>query len=116
MNRRPHTVVITGATSGIGQVAAVRLAEHGARIVFVARDPARAEALLIQLRRVNPHAAHSWHRADLSQIDAMRRVSDEIAASEAHIDVLINNAGAVFMRRTRTADGLAATFALNHLA
>jgi len=116
VNKRPHTVVITGATSGIGQVAAVRLAEHGARIVFVARDPARAEALLTQLRTVNPRAEHSWHRADLSQIDAMRRVSDEIAAREEHIDVLINNAGAVFMHRTRGANGLAATFTLNHLA
>jgi NAD(P)-dependent dehydrogenase (short-subunit alcohol dehydrogenase family) len=116
MNSRPCTVVITGATSGIGQVAAVRLAERGARIVFVARDSTRAEALLTQLRSANPHVAHSWHLADLSQIDAMRRVSDEIALREAHIDVLINNAGAAFMRRTRTADGLAASFALNHLA
>jgi len=116
MNTRPRTIVITGATSGIGEVAALRLAEHGARIVFVARDAARARALLTRLRCVNPHAAHSWHLADLSRIEAMRRVGDEIAARESHIDVLINNAGAVFMRPVRTPDGLAATFATNHLA
>ncbi len=116
MNTRPRTIVITGATSGIGEVAALRLAEHGARIVFVARDAARAEALLTRLRSVNPHSAHSWHLADLSQIETMRRVGDEIAAREPHIDVLINNAGAVFMRPVRTPDGLAASFATNHLA
>lgn len=116
MNARPRTVVITGATSGIGEVAALRMAEHGARIVFVARNPARARALLTRLRTVNPRTEHSWHLADLSQIETMRRVGDEIAAHEPHIDVLINNAGAVFMRATRTVDGLAATFAVNHLA
>jgi|SRR5579871_1226021 len=116
MTERPRTIVITGATSGIGEVAALRLAESGARIVFVARDPARAEELLTRLRTANPRATHAWHLADLSQIAAMRRVADEIAASESHIDVLINNAGAVFMRPTRTPDGLAASFATNHLA
>lgn len=76
-------MVITGATSGIGEVAALRLAEHGARIVFVARDPARAQPLLTRLRAVNPHAAHAVHMADLSHIDTMRRVCDEIAANES---------------------------------
>lgn len=110
------TVVITGATSGIGEIAALRLAERGARIVFVARDPARAQALLARLRSAGPRAAHAVHFADLSVIAEMRRVGAEIAASEPRIDVLINNAGAVFMKRTRTADGLAVSFALNHLA
>ncbi|MGB6452142.1 MAG: SDR family NAD(P)-dependent oxidoreductase [Steroidobacteraceae bacterium] len=116
MNTRPRTIVITGATSGIGEVAALQLAEHGARIVFVARDAARAQALLARLRSVNPHSEHSWHLADLSHIEAMRRVGDEIAARESQIDVLINNAGAVFMRPVRRLDGLAASFATNHLA
>lgn len=113
---RPRTVVITGATSGIGEVAALRLAEHGARIIFVARDPARSDALLTRLRAMNPHEAHSGHLADLSRIEAMRRVGDEIAAHASRIDVLINNAGAIFMRPTRSVDGLAASFATNHLA
>ena len=110
-----RTVVITGVTSGIGEVAALRLAGRGARIVGVARDAARAAATLARLRAAAP-AVHAMHLADLSVIAEMRRVGAEIAAAEAHIDVLINNAGAVFMAHTRTADGLAASFATNHLA
>ena len=109
-------MVITGATSGIGEVAALRLAECGARIVFVARDPARATATLERLRAAGPRAEHAAHLADLSVISEMKRVGAQIAAVEPRIDVLINNAGAVFMGRTRTVDGLAASFATNHLA
>lgn len=111
-----RTVVITGATSGIGEIAAIRLAERGARIVFTARDPARARATLARLQAAGPEASHAVHQADLSVIAEMKRVGADIAAAEARIDVLINNAGAVFMGRTRTVDGLAATFATNQLA
>jgi len=112
----PPTVVITGATSGIGGVAAVELARRGARIVVVARERARAEATLARLRAANPAARHVVHLADLTSIAEMRRVGERIAGSEPRIDVLVNNAGAVFMGGERTVDGLAATFALNHLA
>ena len=111
-----RTVVITGATSGIGEVAALHLAAAGARIVFVARDPARAAATLAQLRRAGPGADHAVHRADLSTIAEMRRVAAELAAAEPRVDVLLNNAGAVYMGAQRTVDGLAPTFATNHLA
>jgi len=110
-----RTVVITGVTSGIGEVAALRLAGRGARIVGVARDATRAAATLARLRAAGP-AAHAMHLADLSVIAEMRRVGAQIADAEPHIDVLINNAGAVFMASTRTVDGLAASFATNHLA
>ena len=113
---RGKTVVITGATSGIGEVAALSLAERGARIVLVARDPGRASATLRRLAAAGPSGAHTAYLADLSVIAEQRRVATEIAAAEPRIDVLINNAGALIMGRTRTADGLAATFALNHLA
>ena len=109
-------VVMTGATSGIGEVAAQRLAERGARIVFVARDPVRAEATLAKLRKAGPEAAHRVHLADLSLMADTRRVAAEIAAAEPRIDVLVNNAGAVFDRRIVTAEGLELTFALNHMA
>ncbi len=110
------TVVITGATSGIGQIAAERLAAMGARIVLVARDKGRGEAALARLRSVAPGLAHAAHYADLSIIAEMKRVAAEIAAAEPRIDVLINNAGALFGSRRVTADGLEMTFATNHMA
>lgn len=109
-------VVITGGTSGIGQVAAERLAGMGARIVLIARDAARAETTLARLRQIAPGLAHGVHLADLSRLASMKQVAAEIAAAEPRIDVLINNAGALFNRRVVTEDGLEATFAINHMS
>lgn len=110
------TIVITGATSGIGLVAAQRLAEMGARILLVGRDKARTAATLDQLRATAPGQAHGAYLADLGKISEMKRVGAEIARAEPRIDVLINNAGAMFAFRTVTEDGLEKTFALNHMA
>jgi NAD(P)-dependent dehydrogenase (short-subunit alcohol dehydrogenase family) len=110
------TIVITGATSGIGQVAALRLAETGARIIVVGRDEARTAATLHRLRATAPAQAHGAYVADLSRLSEMRRVGAEIARDEPWIDVLVNNAGAIFSSRALTADGLEKTFALNHMA
>jgi NAD(P)-dependent dehydrogenase (short-subunit alcohol dehydrogenase family) len=109
-------VVITGATSGIGQVAAEQLAGMGARLVLVARDKARGEATLAKLRHAAPGLTHTIHYADLSRFAEMKRVAAEIAAAEPRVDVLINNAGALFGSRQVTADGLEMTFATNHMA
>jgi NAD(P)-dependent dehydrogenase (short-subunit alcohol dehydrogenase family) len=113
---RGKTIVITGATSGIGQVAAEKLAVMGGRIVLVARDKERAEAALTRLREVGPELAHAVHFADLSLMAETRRVAAEIAAAEPRIDVLINNAGAIFGKRLETAEGLERAFALNHMS
>jgi len=110
------TVVITGATSGIGEVAALTLAKMGARIVAVARSRQRGEATLAQLRSSAPGTAHAIHFADLSRLNEMKRVAAQIADKESRIDVLINNAGAIFATRQLTEDGLERTFALNHMA
>ncbi|HEY6250595.1 MAG TPA: SDR family oxidoreductase [Candidatus Angelobacter sp.] len=110
------TIVITGATSGIGQVAAEKLAGMGARIVQVARSRERGEAAMKRLRDLSPGITHTIHYADLSRISEMKRVASEIAAAEPHIDVLINNAGAMFGSRQLTEDGLERTFALNHVS
>jgi len=112
----PRTIIVTGGTSGIGEVAAVELAKKGARIVLVARDSQRIEMTLPKLRQANPSAAHTAHVADLSRIAEMKRVAREIASSEPEIDVLINNAGALFNTPQVTEDGLEKTFALNHMS
>ncbi|HKD46793.1 MAG TPA: SDR family NAD(P)-dependent oxidoreductase, partial [Rhizomicrobium sp.] len=112
---RGKTVVITGATSGIGEVAAIHLAEQGARIVFTAREKERAQVTLEKLRRANPASGHAVHFCDLSQLSEMRRTAEEIG-DEPAIDVLINNAGALFNSRLETKDGLEKSFALNHMS
>ena len=109
-------VVITGATSGIGEIAAQRLAGMGARIALVARDAARGQKALTRLPSIGSGAAHSIYYGDLSRISDCKRVGAEIAAAEPRIDVLINNAGALFGTRHLTADNLEETFATNHMA
>src|SRR3984893_6544401 len=110
------TVVITGGTSGIGEIAAERLAQMGARIVLIARDKAGGEAHLARLRERAPDLGHAVYYAGLARMPEMKRVAAEIAHKEPRIDVLINNAGAMFSSRQLTPEGLEYTFALNHMA
>ena len=109
------TIVITGATSGIGQIAAERLAQQGARIVQIARSIPRGEAALARLNAIN-NAGHTVHYADLSRLFEMKRIAAAVASKEPRIDVLINNAGAMFNTRQVTEDGLELTLATNHAA
>lgn len=115
MSMKGKAVVITGATSGIGEIAAIRLAQRGARIVFTARDKIRADDTMAKLRAANPNADHALYMTELSSLAEMKRVGTELARLE-QIDVLINNAGAMFGKRHETGDGLEMTFALNHMA
>jgi len=116
MRLQNKVALITGGTSGIGEVAAEKLAEMGARIVLVARDRSRGEGTLARLREKAPGLAHTVHYADLTRISEMKRVAAEVAEAEPRIDVLVNNAGAMFSTRKLTEDGLETTFALNHMA
>jgi retinol dehydrogenase 12 len=109
-------VVITGGTSGIGAVAAETLAGMGARIILVARDRQRGEATMARLRAKGPKARHAVYYGELSSIAETKRVGAEIAAAEPRIDVLINNAGALFSRREVTSEGVERTFATNHVS
>jgi len=110
------TIVATGATSGIGEAAVLELAGMGARIVFIARDEARAEATMAKLEAKAPGLGHRVILANLSSMAETRKAGAAIAASEPRIDVLINNAGALFSDRRVTPEGLELTFALNHMA
>jgi NAD(P)-dependent dehydrogenase (short-subunit alcohol dehydrogenase family) len=113
---RGKVVVITGGTSGIGRIAAEKLADMGARLVLVARDRERGGDTLARLRQRGPETAHCAHYADLSRLAELKRVGAEIAAAEPRIDVLVNNAGAIFAQRQLTEDGLERTFATNHMS
>jgi NAD(P)-dependent dehydrogenase (short-subunit alcohol dehydrogenase family) len=110
------TCVITGATSGIGRSAAEALAALGARIIVVARSKVGGTSTIARLRTIAPGIDHSVYYGDLSLLADMKRVGAEISSAEPRIDVLINNAGALFSSRQVTADGFECTFALNHLS
>jgi len=108
-------IVITGATDGIGRVTARELAKMGASVTIVARDAAKAQAVVKDLRTAAGHDRVGFVRADLSSQKSIRGAAETIKARLKRLDVLINNAGAMFSRRELSEDGIERTFALNHL-
>ncbi len=109
-------VLITGATRGIGQAAAIALARQGAELALVGREPERVKAVAAQARAAGTGAPVHEHVADLTLMSEVRALADEVSASYERIDVLANNAGALFSSRKETSEGFERTFALNHLA
>jgi len=108
-------VVLTGATRGIGEAAAVGLARQGAELALVGRDHERVRAVAEQARRAGSPAV-TEHVADLTLMSEVRELAEKLRDAHERIDVLANNAGALFSQRAVTAEGLERTFALNHLA
>ncbi len=104
-----RTIVITGASDGIGAAAASALSERGDRVVVVGRSPDKTRAVATEL-------GVEHHLADFAQLGQVRSLADALLAAHPRIDVLINNAGAVMGGREITADGFEKTFAVNHLA
>jgi retinol dehydrogenase 12 len=113
---RDKICVVTGATSGIGLVTAQVLARQGATLIAVARHAERGGAAVSRLRQETGNAAVELMVADLSVQAQVCQLANEIQHRFARLDVLINNAGALFARRQLSQDGLEMTFALNHLA
>ena len=110
------TVVITGASSGIGQITAHELAKRGARIVMVVRNRDKGQRVIDEIVRTVPDAKLELAIANLYSMAEVRRVGAEIRAKHPTIDVLVNNAGLIHDKRELTVDGFERTFALNHLA
>jgi retinol dehydrogenase 14 len=108
------TVLITGATSGIGRATALGLATMGAHVAIIGRDSRRAEDAAREIGTAGGQA--DVFVADLSSQSEVRRLAEKMLYRYAHIDVLINNVGGYWKTRHVTADGLELTFALNHLA
>lgn len=108
--------LITGATSGIGEAAARALAGMGARVVLAGRDPSRCEATAARIRARHPSAVVETLVADLGHRKGWTGLAAEFLARHDRLDVLVNNAGAVFFERELNGDGIERTFALNHLS
>lgn len=104
-----RTIVITGASAGIGAAAAARLAAAGARVLTVGRDPEKTKAVA---RGIGAEPLV----ADFARLDDVRRLADDILARTSSIDVLANNAGGLFSGHQWTTDGHELTFQVNHLA
>ena len=109
------TIVVTGATAGIGLEAALQLAGEGHRLVLVGRNPEKL-ALAAERVRAAGAAGVDTFVADFASLDSVRALAAELRTRLDRIDVLVNNAGGVNDKRTLTVDGIEATFAVNHLA
>ncbi len=108
--------LITGATSGIGAVTARELARMGCSVVITARDQRKAEIAVDKLRAESGSIKIDGLVADLSSQDQVRNLAAEFMRQHNRLDVLINNAGAIYLRRYLSRDGIEMTFAVNHLA
>src|SRR6201996_1521485 len=110
------TVVITGATSGVGLATAIVLAERGAEVVMVGRDRTRANFMRTEIAQYASGNEPILFLADLSSQAEIHRLAERLHGCFSRIDVLINNAAAVLAEREVTSEGLEKTFAVNHLA
>jgi len=110
------TVLITGATSGIGRGAALELASRGARLVLPVRNMDKGRALAEDIRKLTGNGMPELFQCDLESLVSVRAFAQDFLNRFDRLDVLINNAGTWPMHRTESADGIEKTFAVNHLA
>ena len=109
-------VLITGATNGIGKAAAIELAKMGAAVTIVGRDEIKTRKVSIDIKTLSGNRDIDFLIADLSSMAEVRRIADEFLGLHQRLDVLLNNAGAVFSEYRASADGYEMTFALNHIS
>jgi NAD(P)-dependent dehydrogenase (short-subunit alcohol dehydrogenase family) len=109
------TCLVTGATSGLGAVAALELAKRGATVIVAGRSASKCAAHAEEIRRATG-ARVETAVADLASMEQVRRMAGEVARKSERLDVLVNNAGTYLFERTLTPDGFEKTFAVNYLA
>jgi retinol dehydrogenase 12 len=108
-------VLITGATNGIGEIAAIELARMGAQVVVVSRNEGKCRRTVETIQRETGNDKAAYLAADLSSLQDIRQLADNFLAQYGKLHVLLNNAGAYFQERRESVDGYEMTFALNHL-
>ncbi|BAH39106.1 putative oxidoreductase [Gemmatimonas aurantiaca T-27] len=109
-------IVVTGGSDGIGRAAVRAFAQQGATVVMVGRNEAKTAAAARSIMTETGSRTVSWRIADLSTRTGVQELASALRATYPRIDVLCNNAGAMFLERQLTVDGIERTFALNHLA
>ncbi len=115
LDMRGKVCLVTGATQGIGEAAARQLARLDATVVLVGPDPEKGARLSEEIQQTSDSPA-GFLLADLSSQQDIRRIAEEFKNRYTRLDVLVNNAGALFPSRRQSADGIEMTFALNHLS
>ncbi len=108
--------LVTGASNGIGKATAQALAQMGATVVIVGRNPAKCAAVVDEIKRSSGNDAVEALIADLSIMAEVRQVADRFKAKYSQLHVLVNNAGGAFPQRQLTSEGFERVFALNHLS
>ncbi len=108
--------LVTGGTNGIGKATAQALAQMGGTVMIVGRSAPKTAQVVEEIRAASSNQNVDSLLADLSSQQEVRRLANEFMSRYSHLHILINNAGAVFMQRQLSVDGIEMTFALNHLA
>ncbi len=116
INAAETTILVTGATDGLGKRVARKLAGMGATVLLHGRSPERLEATLEELGRKTGGKKLGSYLADLSSLDEVRGLAEQVLSEQARLDVLINNAGIISRERQESGDGHELTFAVNHLS
>jgi NAD(P)-dependent dehydrogenase (short-subunit alcohol dehydrogenase family) len=110
------TILVTGATDGLGKHVASALARRGATVLLHGRSPERLEATLEELRDQTSTEKVGSYLADLSSLAAVRDLAERIISEYDRLDVLVNNAGLIVQERKESEDGYELTFAVNYLS
>jgi NAD(P)-dependent dehydrogenase (short-subunit alcohol dehydrogenase family) len=118
---RDSTILITGATDGLGKAVAIELARAGATVLVHGRDEARGDATLREIRDETGSDRTRWYRADLASLEEVRALAERVHTEHERLDVLVNNAGigtveAGDAQRLESRDGYELRFAVNYLA
>ncbi len=109
------TVLITGATDGLGRAAALELARRGGALTLVARNAEKGARTVEAIQASTPGAEVSLLLGDLSSQADIRAMAAQFRESHDRLDLLVNNAGAIYTERKESPDGYELTFAVNHL-